>query len=117
MLLWWRILVKISLNAYVQRFPNHEHTPAASYYLGECYYQSGSIHDAKRVLSAVVRHFKTGRYVALSSNRLGYDAFHNKKYAQAAVHFNKVAQFSDTIVAVIKRLHVTALLEIPKPQS
>ena len=84
------------LNTYVQRFPNHEHTPAASYYLGECYYQSGSIHDAKRVLSGVVRRFKTGRYVALSSNRLGYDAFHNKKYAQAAVHFNKVAQFSDT---------------------
>ena len=84
------------LEAYIQRFPNHAHTPAAMYYLGECYYQSGSINDAKRVLMRVVNRFKTGRYVALSSNRLGYDAFHNKKYTQAAIHFNRVARFADT---------------------
>lgn len=84
------------LEAYIQRFPNHANTPAASYYLGECYYQSGSIDDAKRVLMGVINRYKTGRYVALASNRLGYDAFHNKKYAQAAVHFNRVARHADT---------------------
>lgn len=84
------------LEAYIQRFPNSANTPAAMYYLGECYYQSGSIDDAKRVLSGVVNRFRKGRYVALASNRLGYDAFHNKKYAQAAVHFNRVARFADT---------------------
>lgn len=86
------------LEAYIQRFPNNANTPAAMYYLGECYYQSGSIDDAKRVLSGVVNRFRKGRYVALASNRLGYDAFHNKKYAQAAVHFNRVARFADTPV-------------------
>jgi len=84
------------LDAYIKRFPNHTHTPAAMYYLGECYYQSGSINDAKRVLMGVVNRFGKGRYVALASNRMAYDAFHNKKYAQAAVHFKRVARFADT---------------------
>lgn len=84
------------LEAYIQRYPNHANTPAVSYYLGECYYQSGSINDAKRVLSGVINRYQKGRYVALSSNRLGYDAFHNKKYVQAAVHFNRVARHADT---------------------
>lgn len=84
------------LEAYIQRFPNHANTPAASYYLGECYYQSGAINDAKRVLMRVINRYRKGRYVALSANRLAYDAFHNKKYAQAAVHFSRVARHSDT---------------------
>ena len=84
------------LEAYIQRFPNHANTPAASYYLGECYYQSGAIDNAKRVLLRVISRYKKGRYVALASNRLGYDAFHNKKYDQAAVHFGRVAAHSDT---------------------
>ena len=61
------------LEAYIQRFPNHANTPAASYYLGECYYQSGAIDNAKRVLLRVISRYKKGRYVALASNRLGYD--------------------------------------------
>ncbi|MBK1856287.1 tetratricopeptide repeat protein [Verrucomicrobiaceae bacterium 5K15] len=84
------------LEAYVAKFPNNPNTPAASYYLGECYYQSGAVDQAKRVLSGVVNRFRTGRYVALASNRLGYDAFYNKKYRQAAVHFDRVARLSDT---------------------
>ncbi|BDS08256.1 hypothetical protein NT6N_32960 [Oceaniferula spumae] len=84
------------LEAYIERFPNNPNVPAASYYLGECYYQSGSVEDAKRVLVGVINRFKKGRYVALSSNRLGYDAFYNKKYRQAAVHFGRVARLAET---------------------
>ncbi|MGB0775994.1 MAG: tetratricopeptide repeat protein, partial [Akkermansiaceae bacterium] len=61
------------LNSYINRFPRHANTVAAQYYLGECYYHSGSIDDAKRVLMGVINRYKTGRYVALSSNRLAYD--------------------------------------------
>ena len=91
---YWRVIPR--LKSYVDRFPKHENTAAASYYLGECYYHSGSINDAKRVLSGVVKKYGKGRYVALSSNRLGYDAVAQKKYGTAAVHFGKVAEFSDT---------------------
>ena len=31
------------LMTYIESYPNHVNTQAASYYLGECYYQSGSI--------------------------------------------------------------------------
>ena len=84
------------LEAYIERFPAHVNTPAASYYLGECFYQSGAIDNAKRILTGVINRYRKGRYAALSSNRLGYDAFHNKKYAQAAVYFRRVAEHSDT---------------------
>ena len=35
------------LRAYIEQFPNHANAQAAIYYLGECYYHSGSIEDAK----------------------------------------------------------------------
>lgn len=82
------------LRAYVENFPNHANTPAATYYLGECYYHSGNINEGKRIFHSVVNRFKKGRYVALASNRLGYDAMSNKKYAQAAIYFGRVANLS-----------------------
>ena len=54
------------LEAYIQRFPNHQHTPAASYYLGECYYQSGAINEAKRILSRVITRFKKGELMSIN---------------------------------------------------
>lgn len=82
------------LEQYIDRFPNHANTPAASYYLGECYYQTGYLDVAKRILHGVINKYRTGRYVALASNRLGYDAFTNKKYEQAAIYFSRVATMS-----------------------
>lgn len=84
------------LEQYINRFPNHANTAAASYYLGECYYQSGQVQVAKQVLHGVINRYRTGRYVALASNRLGYDAFTQKKYGQAAVYFGRVATMADT---------------------
>ena len=84
------------LNAYLQRFPKHANTAAATYYLGECYYHSGALDDGKRVLHSVVNRYRKGRYVALASNRLGYDAVSQKKYGQAAVHFGRVATMAST---------------------
>ncbi|NWK56326.1 tetratricopeptide repeat protein [Verrucomicrobiaceae bacterium N1E253] len=84
------------LEQYINRFPRHANAPAASYYLGECYYQSGYLDSARQVLHGVINRYKTGRYVALSANRLGYDAFVNKRYNQAAIYFEKVATMSDT---------------------
>ena len=98
------------LMTYIERYPDHVNTQAASYYLGECYYQSGSIDEGKRILHGVVNRFREGRYVALASNRLGYDAVNEKKYSQAAVHFGRVATMATTrksaSVVDIKRLHV-----------
>lgn len=84
------------LQNYLRRFPNHPNAAAATYYLGESYYHSGSLDEAKRVLHSVINRYRKGRYVALASNRLGYDAVANKKYAQAAVHFGRVATMSST---------------------
>ena len=84
------------LMKYIERYPDHVNTQAASYYLGECYYQSGSIDEGKRILHGVVNRFREGRYVALASNRLGYDAVNEKKYSQAAVHFGRVATMATT---------------------
>lgn len=84
------------LNGYLQRFPNHANSAAATYYLGECYYHSGSLDDGKRVLHSVINRYRKGRYVALASNRLGYDAVSQKKYGQAAVHFGRVATMAST---------------------
>ena len=84
------------LEAYIAQFPNHPNVQAATYYLGECYYHSGSTDDAKRVLMGVVNRYQEGRYVALASNRLGYDAVAEKNYDQAAVHFGRVAAMATT---------------------
>ncbi|MBT8036154.1 MAG: tetratricopeptide repeat protein [Verrucomicrobiae bacterium] len=84
------------LSTYIERFPMHANTAAAMYYLGECYYHSGSLDDAKRVLHGVINRYQKGRYVALASNRLGYDAVAMKKYDQAAVYFGRVATMSTT---------------------
>lgn len=84
------------LEGYINRFPNHPNTAAAMYYLGECYYQSGYLDQAKLMLHRVVNRYKKGRYVALASNRLGYDAFTNKRYNQAAVYFGRVATMATT---------------------
>ena len=84
------------LRTYIERYPNHPHTQAASYYLGECYYHSGSMDEGKRILHGVINRFLEGRYVALASNRLGYDAVNEKKYGQAAVHFGRVAMMATT---------------------
>lgn len=84
------------LEAYIAQFPNHPNVQPATYYLGECYYHSGSTGAAKRVLHSVINRYREGRYVALASNRLGYDAVAQKKYAQAAVHFGRVATMSTT---------------------
>lgn len=84
------------LEQYINRFPNHVNTAAASYYLGECYYQSGFLPEAKQVLHGVINRYRTGRYVALASNRLGYDAFTQKKYNQAAIYFGRVAKMATT---------------------
>jgi len=84
------------LENYINRFPGHANAAAASYYLGECYYQSGYVDSAKQVLHSVINRYKNGRYVALASNRLGYDAFTKKKYNQAALYFGRVATMSTT---------------------
>ena len=84
------------LRAYIDQFPNHANVQAAIYYLGECYYHSGSIEDAKRVLHGLINRYREGRYVALASNRLGYDDVAQKKYGQAAIHFGRVAAMATT---------------------
>lgn len=84
------------LEAYIRKFPNHQNTRAISYYLGECYYHSGMIDQAKRVLYGMINKYRSGRYVALASSRLGYDEVAKKNYGQAAVHFGRVAEMAST---------------------
>lgn len=87
------------LERYLQRFPEHPNAQSVTYFLGEAYYHSGSLDEGKRILHSVVNRYRKGKYVALASNRLGYDAVANKKYAQAAVYFDRVATDSATAQA------------------
>ncbi|MFK7911283.1 MAG: tetratricopeptide repeat protein [Akkermansiaceae bacterium] len=85
------------LEKYLQSFPRHPNVQPVLYFLGESYYHSGSLDEGKRLLHTVVNRYREGRYVAMASNRLGYDAVANKKYAQAAIHFGRVATMSATV--------------------
>lgn len=84
------------LESYLKRFPNVEQTPAAKYYLGECYYHTGSLDKGRGILDAVVKKYGESIYGVRAANRLAADAVSRKEYAKAAGYFGKVAKAAPT---------------------
>jgi tetratricopeptide (TPR) repeat protein len=76
---------------YLNQFPNHANAEAAQWYLGESYYKSGRIEDAKRCYNNVLRNFPKGKYASAAAFMLAVDHFNNRQYALAAPLFEKMA--------------------------
>jgi TolA-binding protein len=80
---------------YLGEYPNHPNAEAASWYLGESYYATGRVDDAKRSYHALLARGKKSRYASASANRLAVDHYQNRQYALAAPLFEKMADLAD----------------------
>jgi tetratricopeptide (TPR) repeat protein len=76
---------------YLNQFPNHANAEAAQWYLGESYYKSGRIEDAKRCYNNLLRNFPKGKYASAAAFMLAVDHFNNRQYALAAPLFERMA--------------------------
>jgi TolA-binding protein len=76
---------------YLTRFGNHENAPAAWYYLGQCYYQTGRINEASRCFHTVLQRFGKGPYAAAAASALAVDHYARKEFAIASTLFERSA--------------------------
>jgi tetratricopeptide (TPR) repeat protein len=81
---------------YLNQFPNHPNAEAALWYLGESYYKSGRVDDARRCYSNLLNRHPKGRYGASAAFMLAVDHFNNRQYALAAPLFEKMAEVALT---------------------
>ena len=79
------------LSRYLNQFPNHPNAEAALWYLGESYYKSGRVDDARRCYSGLLGRHAAGKYAAPAAFMLAVDHFNNRQYALAAPLFEKMA--------------------------
>ncbi len=80
------------LAEYIDAFPNHPNAEMAWWYLGNSYYQSGQIDDAKRCFSTLLNRFGKGKWAAAAAYTLAADYYNNGKYAFAAPLFERFAE-------------------------
>lgn len=83
------------LTRYLGQYANHPNAEAAYWYLGESYYASGRIDDAKRCFHNLVNRRKKSRYASAAANRLAVDHYQNRQYALAAPLFEKMAELAE----------------------
>lgn len=76
---------------YLNDFPTHPNAEPAWWYLGQSYYQTGRVEEAKRCFHRLLNRFGRGRYAAAAAYTLGADHFNNRQYALAAALFEKLA--------------------------
>ncbi|MCW1924213.1 tetratricopeptide repeat protein [Luteolibacter arcticus] len=79
------------LSRYLNQFPNHANSEAALWYLGESYYKSGRVDDAKRCYNNLLRNHPKGKYASAAAFMLAVDHFNNRQYALAAPLFERMA--------------------------
>jgi tetratricopeptide (TPR) repeat protein len=84
------------LSRYLNQFPNHPNAEAALWYLGESYYKSGRIDDARRCYSNLLGRHAKGKYASPAAFMLAVDHFNNRQYALAAPLFEKMAALALT---------------------
>jgi TolA-binding protein len=77
---------------YLNDFPAHANAESAWWYLGNSYYQSGNIDDAKRCFNTLLNRHRVGPWVAAASYTLAADHFQNRQYALAAPLFERYAE-------------------------
>lgn len=79
------------LTRYLDQFPKHPNAEPATWYLGQSYYGSGRIDDAKRFFHAILNRYPKGTYGAPAAYMLAADHFNKRQYALAAPLFEKMA--------------------------
>ena len=79
---------------YLNDFPRHANAEAAWWYLGQSYYSTGRIEDAKRCFHSLLNRFGKGRYAAAAAYMLAADHFNNRQYALAATLFDKLSKIA-----------------------
>ncbi|MDB6080306.1 MAG: hypothetical protein JWO82_4053 [Akkermansiaceae bacterium] len=79
---------------YLNEYGGNENADAAWWYLGQSYYGSGRIEDAKRCFHNLLNRFGKGLYASAAAYTLAADHFNNRQYALAAPLFEKQAQIA-----------------------
>lgn len=80
------------LTRYLGENSSHPDAEAASWYLGESYYATGRVDDAKRCYHGILRRYHKGHYASAAAFRLAVDYFNNRQYALAAPLFEKMVE-------------------------
>jgi len=76
---------------YLVQFPNHPNAEMAWWYLGNSFYQSGQIDDAKRCFSTLLNRYGQGKWAAAAAYTLAADHYNKGEYAFAAPMFERYA--------------------------
>ncbi len=74
---------------YLATFPDHPNAEIAWLYLGNSYYQSGRIDDAKRCFNTLLNRYGKGQYAAAAAYTLAADHYNKAEYAFAAPLFER----------------------------
>lgn len=94
---------------YLGQYANHPNADAAYWYLGESYYLSGRVDDAKRCFHNLLSRGKKSRYASAAANRLAFDHYQHRQYALAAPLFEKMAELADVPEHRYRGLYYTAV--------
>ena len=77
---------------YLNRFPNHPNAERSWLYLGQAFYQTGKIDDAKRCFHTLLNRYGKGVWVSAAAYTLAYDHLGKREYALAAPLFQRFAE-------------------------
>lgn len=75
---------------FIESHPNDPNAEAAWWYLGESYYGSGRVDDARRCYNGIIARYGKGGFASAAAFRLAVEHFNNRQYALAAPLFEKM---------------------------
>ncbi len=78
------------LSRYVNEYSNREDAELAYWFLGESYYGSGRVDDARRCYYSILSRYGKGGYASAAAFRLAVEHFNSRQYALAAPLFEKM---------------------------
>jgi TolA-binding protein len=81
-----------TFNQYLAQFPNHPNAEPAWLYLGQGFYQTGQIDEAKRCFHTLLNRYGKGIWVSAAAYTLAYEHLGKKEYALAAPLFLRFAE-------------------------
>lgn len=87
---------------YLTRFPNHPMAERAWLFLGQAYYQTGKVDDAKRCFHTLLNRYGKGVYAGAAAYTLAYDYLNKRDYVLAAPLFQRFADNADTPESAVR---------------
>ncbi len=79
-------------NLYLNDFPNHPNAEMGWWYLGNSYYQSGHMDEAKRCFHTLLNRYGKGKWAAAAAYTLAADHYNKAEYNLAAPLFERFSQ-------------------------